>query len=68
MNRFYCPMLNPLYEGVNLDDLCVGTYLVAAEKNENPVIKAASIGIKQTTGSWVDVPCETDKKIGRAHV
>lgn len=61
MNRFYCPMLNPLYEGVNLDDLCVGTYLVAAEKNENPVIKAASIGVEQTTGSWVDVPCETDE-------
>ncbi|MDR0599074.1 MAG: hypothetical protein LBG84_03195 [Treponema sp.] len=54
-------MLNPLYEGVELDDLCVGTYLVAAEKNENPIIKAASIGVEQTTGSWADVPEETDE-------
>lgn len=61
MNRFYDPMLNPLYEGVNLDDLCVATYLVGAEKHENPVIKAASIGVEQTTGSWADVPAETDE-------
>lgn len=61
MNRFYSPMLNPLYEGVDLDDLLVGTYLVGAERDENPVIKAASIGIEQTTGSWSDVPAETDE-------
>jgi 2,3-diketo-5-methylthiopentyl-1-phosphate enolase len=61
MNRFYGPMLNPLYEGVDLDDLCVGTYLVGAEKDENPIIKAASIGVEQTTGSWADVPGETDE-------
>ena len=60
-----CPMygtlLNLLYEGVDLDELCVATYLVGAKKDEEIVIKAQSIGIEQTTGSWVDVPEETDE-------
>ena len=60
-NRMYGTLLNPLYEGVNLDELCVATYLVGAKKDEEIVIKAQSIGIEQTTGSWVDVPEETDE-------
>ncbi|MEY8001168.1 RuBisCO large subunit C-terminal-like domain-containing protein [Clostridium sp. Mt-5] len=61
MNRFYSSILNPLYEGVNLDDLCVATYLIGAARDEDPIVKAASIGIEQTTGSWTDVPEETDE-------
>ena len=60
-NIMYGTLLNPLYEGVNLDELCVATYLVGAKKDEEIVIKAQSIGIEQTTGSWVDVPEETDE-------
>lgn len=60
-NRMYGTLLNPLYEGVDLNELCVATYLVGAKKDEEIVIKAQSIGIEQTTGSWVDVPEETDE-------
>lgn len=60
-DRMFSTLLNPLYEGCDLDDLCVGTYLIGAEKEECAIIKAASIGIEQTTGSWVDVPAETDE-------
>ncbi|WP_373264390.1 RuBisCO large subunit C-terminal-like domain-containing protein [Hungatella hathewayi] len=60
-NRFYSDLLNPLYEGCDMNDLCVATYLIGAEKEESAIIKAASIGIEQTTGSWVDVPEETDE-------
>lgn len=60
-NRFYSPLLNPLIEGVNADDLCIATYLIGADKEETAIIKAASIGIEQTTGSWIDVPEETDE-------
>lgn len=44
-----------------MNDLCVGTYLIGAAKEEEAIVKAASIGIEQTTGSWVDVPEETDE-------
>lgn len=60
-NRFYNTLLNPLYEGCQIDDLCVATYLVGAAKEEGAILKAVSIGIEQTTGSWVDVPAETDE-------
>lgn len=53
--------MNPLVEGVNLNDYCVATYLVGAEKYEDPIVKAASIAIEQTTGSWADVAAETDE-------
>lgn len=61
MNRFYGNLLNPIYEGVDHNDLLIATYLVGAEKEEEAVLKAASIGIEQTTGSWSDVPAETDE-------
>ncbi len=61
MNRFYSPLLNPTYEGIDHDKYCIATYLVGADKDEEPVLKAASIGIEQTTGSWSDVPAETDE-------
>ena len=64
-NRMFSPLLNPLYEGCDMDDLCVATYLIAAQKDECAVIKAASIGIEQTTGSWIDVPAETDEMRAR---
>lgn len=60
-NRFYNTLLNPLYEGCDLNDLCVATYLIGAAKEEGAILKAVSIGIEQTTGSWVDVPAETDE-------
>ena len=60
-DRMYSPLLNPLYEGCDMNDLCVGTYLIGAAKEEEAIVKAASIGIEQTTGSWVDVPEETDE-------
>ena len=59
MNQFYCKQLNRMYEGLNLDDYVVATYLVAAKRDEDPIVKAASIGIEQTTGSWTDIPAET---------
>lgn len=58
-NEFYSPQLNRMMEGINPDDFVVATYLVGAHRNEDPIIKAASIAIEQTTGSWVDVPEET---------
>lgn len=61
MNRFYSNLLNPIFEGVDQGDLLVATYLVGADKTEEAVLKAASIGIEQTTGSWSDVPAETDE-------
>ncbi len=60
-DRMYSPLLNPLYEGCDIDDLCVATYLIGAAKEEGAIVKAASIGIEQTTGSWIDVPEETDE-------
>lgn len=60
-DRMYSPLLNPLYEGCDMNDLCVGTYLIGATKEEEAIVKAASIGIEQTTGSWIDVPEETDR-------
>ncbi|MCI8485050.1 MAG: ribulose 1,5-bisphosphate carboxylase [Lachnospiraceae bacterium] len=60
-DRMYSPLLNPLYEGCDMNDLVVGTYLIGADKEESAIVKAASIGIEQTTGSWVDVPEETDE-------
>ncbi len=60
-DRMFSTLLNPLYEGCDMDDLVVGTYLVGADKEEGAIIKAASIGIEQTTGSWIDVPEETDE-------
>jgi 2,3-diketo-5-methylthiopentyl-1-phosphate enolase len=61
MNRFYSTVVNPLVEGVNLDDYVVATYLVGAEAHEDPLVKAVSIAIEQTTGSWADVAAETDE-------
>lgn len=61
MNRLYSNVLNKLYEGADLENLIVATYLVGAEKDEDPILKAASIGIEQTTGSWADVAGETDE-------
>lgn len=61
MNRLYGNVLNKLYEGADIENLIVATYLVGAEQDEDPILKAASIGIEQTTGSWADVACETDE-------
>ena len=38
-DRMYSPLLNPLYEGCDMNDLCVGTYLIGATKEE--IIKSA---------------------------
>lgn len=59
--RMYGTLLNPLYEGVDLDDLLVATYLIGCHRDEDVVVKMNSIGIEQTTGSWADVPAETDE-------
>lgn len=58
-NAFYSEELNRMYEGLDLNEYVVGTYLVGAEPQEDPIIKAASIAIEQTTGSWADIPEET---------
>lgn len=50
-NAFYSQELNRMLEGIDLDKYVIGTYLVAAKLNEDPIIKAASIAIEQTTGS-----------------
>lgn len=60
-NRMYGTLLNPIYEGCDMNDLCVATYLIACHRDEDVVVKMNSIGIEQTTGSWVDVPAETDE-------
>ena len=38
-NRMFSDLLNPLYEGCDLENLCVATYLVGAEKDEGIDIK-----------------------------
>jgi len=61
MNRFYSPLINPLIEGVDTNDLVIATYLMGATMDEEPVLKAVSMAIEQTTGSWADVPEETEE-------
>lgn len=58
-NAFYSKELNRMFEGINPEQYVIGTYLVGAKLEEDPIIKAASIAIEQTTGSWVDIPEET---------
>lgn len=60
-DRFYSGLMNPMYESENMDDYVLATYLVGAKPNEDPIVKAASIAIEQTTGSWADVATETDE-------
>lgn len=60
-NRMYGTLLNPLVEGSDLSDMLVATYLIGCHRDEDIVVKMNSIGIEQTTGSWVDVPAETDE-------
>ena len=60
-NRMYGTLLNPLVESVDLDGLLVATYFIGCHRDEDIVVKMNSIGIEQTTGSWVDVPAETDE-------
>lgn len=60
MNKFYSPLLNRMSEGLDPDKHLIATYMVGAGKDVDPIVKAASLGIEQTTGSWVDVPAETD--------
>jgi 2,3-diketo-5-methylthiopentyl-1-phosphate enolase len=60
-NRMYGTLLNPLVEGSDLSDMLVATYLIGCRRDEDIVVKMNSIGIEQTTGSWVDVPAETDE-------
>ena len=55
-NRMYGTLLNPLVEGSDLSDMLVATYLIGCHRDEDIVVKMNSIGIEQTTGSWVDVP------------
>lgn len=59
MNEFYSSQLNRMAEGINHDEYIIATYMVGAGKNVDPIVKAASLGIEQTTGSWVNVPAET---------
>ena len=33
-DRMYSPLLNPLYEGCDMNDLCVGTYLIGARRSD----------------------------------
>lgn len=61
MNRFYSPLINPLVEGVDPQELVVATYLMGAAMDEEPLLKAVSMAIEQTTGSWIDVPEETEE-------
>lgn len=60
LGRFYSGLMNPMYESENMDDYVVATYLVGAKHHEDAIVKATSIAIEQTTGSWADVASETD--------
>lgn len=59
--RYYSGLMNPMYESVDREDYVIATYLVGARRNEDPIVKATSIAIEQTTGSWIDVAIETDE-------
>ena len=59
--RFYSGLMNPMYESENMDDYVMATYLVGARREEDAIVKATSIAIEQTTGSWADVATETDE-------
>ncbi|MFV0466460.1 MAG: hypothetical protein ACK5ML_10345, partial [Lachnospiraceae bacterium] len=61
LGRFYSGLMNPMYESVNMDDYIVATYLVGAKRHEDPIVKASSIAVEQTTGSWADIATETDE-------
>ena len=56
MNRF-----TPygLMEGIDCDGYIIGTYYVAVEKDVDIFRYAESLGVEQTTGTWVEVPEET---------
>ncbi len=60
MNRFYDPMMGPLVEGIDPEKYVIATYMVGADPKEDIIVKAGSIAVEQTTGSWDDVPEETD--------
>ena len=51
-NRMFSDLLNPLYEGCDLENLCVATYLVGAEKDEGIVIKASVLS-RQPAPGWM---------------
>ena len=59
--RFYSGLLNPMFESENREDYIIATYIVGARRHEDPLVKAASIAIEQTTGSWADIHTETDE-------
>lgn len=66
MNRMYDPILCPVMEGIDQKDYVIATYLVGAQREEDIIVKAGSIAVEQTTGSWTDVPEETDE-VRRKH-
>lgn len=59
--RFYSGLMNPMYESENMDEYVVATYIVGAKRHEDAIVKATSIAIEQTTGSWADIATETDE-------
>lgn len=54
----YDPIIFTLPESLNKDDFIVCTYFVQAATSDL-LVKASSIAVEQTTGTWLPVPRET---------
>lgn len=61
MNEFYSLSVNRMHEGIDHEKFVIATYAVSAKKGVDQIVKAASIGVEQSTGSWVHVPGETEE-------
>lgn len=53
-------------ESINSEDYVIATYL-GQSREKDLLVKAASIAVEQTTGTWTKVPAETDE-LRKSHV
>lgn len=63
MNRLYDYRYVCMPESIKAEDYVIATYLVYAGKNTDLVARAAGMAIEQSTGTWLDVPGETQELI-----
>jgi len=61
MNRFYDPLLSTISEGIKEEEFVIATYLIGANPTADISKKIAAIALQQSTGTWIDVPEETDE-------
>lgn len=53
--------LLPIPESLKSEDYVIASYLMGAPREADILRKAAAAAIEQTTGTWLDVPAETEE-------